>query len=248
MERSRYRSGDQTGASAIEFILLLPALLALLLMILQIALLAQAKFVVNYAAYSAARAASVVTSTRAESIRTGRIEDRNRINLNDSDSPKLAFIRHAAALPLVGISPLWSPEVFQATGAAPIPSLAVSMRQVAAIFPASAGETNLSEQLLARAHYAYNKDNVSVEIIQENGRRDGVFRDHEQITIRITFRYYLAVPFANRLFGKRYYGGSLLNTSGWYYPITEQYTVVNEGEPVFPQNQSPRGSDIRIED
>src|SRR5215510_10686580 len=44
-------AGDQSGASAVEMTLLLPLLLALLLTILQVALIVQAKFVVNYAAF-----------------------------------------------------------------------------------------------------------------------------------------------------------------------------------------------------
>src|SRR5262245_61100301 len=59
-------ANDESGASAVEMTLLLPLLLALLLTILQVALLVQAKFVVNYAAFCAARSAIVAIPSKAQ--------------------------------------------------------------------------------------------------------------------------------------------------------------------------------------
>ena len=56
------------------------------------------------------------------------------------------------------------------------------------------------------------------------------------MTVRVTYRYYLTVPAANRMLGRPYRGGffSLIAGTGWYYTITEQYTLPIEGEPIFP--------------
>lgn len=243
-------AGDESGASAVEMTLLLPLLLALLLTILQIALLVQAKFVVNYAAFCAARSAIVAIPSKVQG--AGGVEERNRINLQNNDAPKMTMIQRAAALPCVAISPVWSTGILLATLAQPKPEVAVPMEELALLFPASREDTNISQQLVARAHYAFNPANTSVEIFGEGGNQSGSFGEQELVRVRVTFRYYLTVPFANRLFGTSYYGikfldgFGLLNQSGLYAPITEEYTMVNEGEPPFPRKQDPGEIDLRV--
>jgi len=240
----------QNGASAVEMVLLLPLLLALLLTILQVALIVQAKFVVNYAAYSAARSAIVVIPAKVQG--AGGVEERNRLNIQRNDSPKMAMIHRAAALPCVAISPVWSAGIMLATLAPLKPEVVVPMEELASLFPASREETRISQQLAARAHYAFNPANTRVEIIGEGGNQSGAFGERELVRARVTFRYYLTVPFANRLFGTSYYGTNflngfgLLNQSGFHAPITEEYTLVNEGEPPFPPRQDPGEIDIRV--
>jgi TadE-like protein len=254
MEQARRHSepvaSDQSGASAVEMVLLLPLLLALLLTILQVALIVQAKFVVNYAAFCAARSAIVAIPSKVQG--AGGVEERNRINLQSNNSPKMAMIHRAAALPCVAISPAWSSGIMLATLAPLKPELAVPMEQLALMFPASREETNISQQLVARAHYAFNTANTRVEIFGEGGDQSGSFGEQGLVRVRVTFRYYLTVPFANRLFGTSYYGikffngFGLLNQSGLYAPITEEYTMVNEGEPPFPRRQDPGEIDFKV--
>jgi hypothetical protein len=38
----------------------------------------------------------------------------------------------------------------------------------------------------------------------------------------------------------------MLNQSGLYAPITEEYTLVNEGERPFPPNQDPGEVDLKV--
>jgi Flp pilus assembly protein TadG len=243
-------AGGQSGASAAEMVMLLPLLLALLLTILQVALIVQAKFVVNYAAFAAARSAIVVIPAKVRG--AGGMEERNRINRQSNDSAKMAMIHRAAALPCVAISPVWSTGVMLATLAPLKPELVVPMEQLALMFPAGREETNISQQLVSRAHYAFNPNNTRVEIFGEGGSQNGSFGEQELIRVRVTFRYYLTVPFANRLFGTSYYGTGflngfgLLNQSGLYAPIAEEYTLVNEGEPPFPDEQDPGEIDIKV--
>lgn len=243
-------ASGQGGASAVEMVLLLPLLLALLLTILQVALIVQAKFVVNYAAFCAARSAIVTIPAKVQGV--GGVEERNRLNLRSNDSPKMGMIHRAAALPCVAISPAWSTGILLATLAPLKPETAVPMEELALMFPASREETNISQQLVARAHYAFNTTNTRVEIFGEGGNQSGTFGEQELVRVRVTFRYYLTVPFANRLFGTSYYGikflsgFGLINQSGLYAPITEEYTLVNEGEIPFPARQDPGEIDLKV--
>jgi len=246
--RPEFAAGGQSGASAVEMTMLLPLLLALLLTILQVALIVQAKFVVNYAAFCAARSAVVVIPSKTQG--AGGVEERNRINLQSGG--KTTMIRRAAALPCVAISPAWSTGIMLATLATQKPEVAAPMEELASLFPASRDGVNISQQLVARAHYAFNPENTRVEVFGERGEQSGSFSDQELVRVRVTFRYYLTVPFANRLFGTSYYGKKffygfgLLNDSGLYAPITEEYTLVNEGEPPFPSKQDPGEIDFKV--
>src|SRR5262245_62249149 len=161
MEQGRLRpepaANGQSGASAVEMALLLPLLLALLLTILQVALIVQAKFVVNYAAFCAARSAIVTIPSKVQGF--GGVEERNRLNLRSDNSPKMAMIHRAAALPCVAISPAWSAGVMLATLAPPKPEVVAPMEELALLFPASREDANVSHQLVARAHYAFNTAN-----------------------------------------------------------------------------------------
>jgi hypothetical protein len=253
--------GPESGASVIEFALVLPLLLTILLLVFQIALLVQAKFVVNYAAFCATRSAIVTIPAKIYSTQTRRYEKSNTLQLNSPASPKMNIIRRAAALPVTAISPPFSPELWVHTGA-PLPNRAylAPLLMVAGLFPFSTPEGKyVSGELPLRAGYAYDRDNTSVavsiaggggggggepvvengQIVQSGQRRD--FADHALVTARVTYRYYLTVPVAGRLLGTPYRGGWLgyLTGTGWYYPVTEQYTLPLEGEPEFPPDQEP---------
>lgn len=229
----------QSGVSVVEFILVFPLLLALMLSILQLALLVQAKFVVNYAAFCAVRSAIVTIPAR---IRSGRrLEERNVIDTRDPDSPKMKIIRRAAALPCTAISPVWRPGLVISTG---------TSGDLAAVAPLSrltvfAPSFDYERQILSRAVYAYDHRNTTVGVTSDG-------KDHGPVTVKVTHRYYLTVPFANRIFGRNYFGGWLVIfgfRSAWYYPITEQYTLLNEGEPPYPDSQKARfgNTDVEIE-
>ena len=243
--RARADEGTQaeSGASVVEFALVLPLLLTILLLVFQIALLVQAKFVVNYAAFCAARSAVVTIPAKIYSTHTGRYEKSNTLQLNSPVSPKMNIIRRAAALPVTAISPALAPRVWLTTGASPIDSsFLVPLGQVMLLFPFYADGKYVSGELLTRASYAYDRQNTSVEVIREGSQQRRGFGDHELVTVRVTYRYYLTVPIASRLLGTPYRGGILgfITGTGWYYPLTEQYTLPVEGEPLFPPDQEPR--------
>jgi len=232
----------ERGLITIEFTLLIPLLLMVLTTILQIALIVQAKFVVNYAAASALRAAIVAIPREMRSEKTGRTELRNQVNWNDPDSAKLETVHRAAALALTSISPVYGADVARATRLAPDASLAARLGKLALLFPAAVKGQDVSGQIISRAYYAYDKQNTKVEIIVENNGQTarGNFGDHDLVTVRVTFHYYLTVPFANRVFGKPFFGAGWRGGSGYYVTISEQYTLPIEGEPLFPQEQRQR--------
>jgi Flp pilus assembly protein TadG len=242
VRRSRRLHASEAGVSALEFTLLLPFFLTLMLTILQIALIVQAKFVVNHAAYCAVRCAIVAIPGNIVSSKTRKQDAHNQIAIGDENSPKMRIIHRAAALPLTSISPLLGGAA--ATGTAINPSLLGPLARVAAFF--SAGAKSASDELAQRAHYAYDNANTKVEIIPENrAQRLGRFGDHDLVTVRVTYRYYLTVPIASRILGKAY--PISMGGSGRYIEITEQYTLVNAGEPAFPRDQMPRGGDVEME-
>ena len=223
-------AGDgESGASAVEFVLVLPALAVLLLMILQIALLVQAKFVVNYAAFCAARSAIVVIPDDV----SGRPpEPRNRVG-NPEVSEKVEIIHRSAALPLTAISPV--PGFSGATGW-PLITNPEPIADLVKLAPFDVGPRSMMGQVMLRAPYAYHPDNTEVKVINAQGNEGGDFLDHDWVTVKISYRYYLAVPFAKRLFGTAYSDNLLSRLFGtdFYYPIVEQYTLPVDGEPMLP--------------
>jgi hypothetical protein len=236
------RGGPERGASAVEFILVFPFLLILILTILQIALVVQAKFVVNYAAFAAARSAIVTIPARVSSRRM--MEDHNVINSTNPESPKLKIIRRSAALPCVGISPRWSPGLVLRTGGAATETSALAPLLNLALFVPRAGYV---AQVELRAPYAYDPENTRVEVTPSHR----VFGDHEEVTVKVIHRYYLTVPFADRLLGRDFLGGGWFRlNSARYLEIAERYTLLNEGEPSYPRSQRARfgDRDIEVED
>ena len=230
--RSQVTENGESGASAVEFVLVLPALAVMLLMILQIALVVQAKFVVNYAAFCAARSAIVVIPDDVPISRPP--ESRNRLG-NPETSEKVETIYRSAALPLTAISPL--PGLNGATGL-PVLTNPEPIADLIKLAPFDVGPRSMMGQVMLRAPYAYHPENTIVEVVDVEGDQAHAFRDHDWVTVKVSYRYFLAVPFAKRLFGTAYSDNSLLNMlfgTDYYYPIVEQYTLPLDGEPMLPQ-------------
>ena len=228
---SMVTANDESGASAVEFVLVLPALAVLLLMILQIALLVQAKFVVNYAAFCAARSAIAVIPDRVPVSRPP--ESRNHLG-NPETSEKVEIIHRSAALPLTAISPL--PGLSGARGLSVLTN-PEPIADLIKLAPFDVGPRSMMGQVMLRAPYAYHPENTIVQVLDADGNEAHDFRDHDWVTVRVSYRYYLAVPFAKRLFGTAYSDNSLLNMlfgTDYYYSIVEQYTLPVDGEPMLP--------------
>lgn len=221
----------QSGSSAVEFVLVLPALAVLLLMILQIALIVQAKFVVNYAAFCAVRSAIVVIPDEVET--GGRAEPRNQIG-NPESSEKTEIIQRSAALPLTAISPL---PGFSIARGIPILTNPQVIADLIKLAPFDVGPRSMVGQMMLRAPYSYHTENTAVKIVTPQGEEGGSFLEHDWVTVKVQYRYYLAVPFAKKLFGTSYSGNPFWNIifgTDYYYPMVEQYTLPLDGEPLLP--------------
>lgn len=220
----------ESGSSAVEFVLVIPPLAVLLLMILQIALIVQAKFVVNYAAFCAARSAIVVIPDNVAANRI--VETRNHIG-NPDTSEKVETIHRAAALPLSAISPLAG---FSLETGLPVLTNPDATVQLLKLIPFDVGSPSMVWQMMQRAPYAYDHENTVVKVLTLEGKEGGSFRDHDWVTVKVTYRYYLAVPFAKKLFGTAYSDNPISNFlfgTNFYYPISEQYTLPVDGEPML---------------
>ncbi|HEY6802075.1 MAG TPA: TadE/TadG family type IV pilus assembly protein [Pyrinomonadaceae bacterium] len=222
---------SQSGSSAVEFVLILPALAVLLLMILQIALVVQAKFVVNYAAFCAARSAIVIIPQNVSG--DGPTEPRNYLGVPES-SNKVEIIQRAAALPLTAISPMPGASVSRGL---PILTNPDSVGELIKLAPFDVTPRSMMGQVMLRAPYAYLVDNTAVKVMTTGGEETGNFAEHDWVTVKVQYRYYLAVPFAKKLFGTSYSGNPIVNLifgTDYYYPIVEQYTLPMDGEPAEP--------------
>ena len=218
----------ENGRSAIEFLLLLPIVLSILLLILEVALMVQAKFVVNYAAFCAVRSAIVWIPADAPGG-----EARNHIDRTDSSSDKMQKIWRAAAFACVSISPHYSSSLVDRTGISDASDdQKDAVERIAAFFP-SDGDGNVADSFKNRLAYGFDNANTTIEIVAESGgshdQNAGDYGDHDPVTVRVTHRFYLGIPLANRLMGTSFGAGP---GSGFYYPISEQYTLLNEGEPL----------------
>lgn len=228
---------SESGLGAIHFLLLFPLLLMSIFVIFQVAFLIQAKLVINYAAFSAVRAAIVTIPARVRSSKSS-LENRNVILASNPDSSaKMQIIRRAAAFSCLSISPELSPRLIIKTGIIPTAygNEKFSNLKLAIFAP----KADYVKQTVRRWGYAYDSENTKVEVLSFSGRTINKFNDHGLVTVKVTHRYYLTVPFADRLLGKSF-GGifSFFTGSAFYYPITEQYTLLNEGEPIYPDDDS----------
>jgi len=219
-----------------EFVMLTPLLLIVLMLTFQIALIVQAKFVVNYAAFCAARSAIVVIPTAVESSVTGKLDAENQINTNDPDSPKMHIIRRAAALACAGISPPLSSDIERNSFINPAPPGITALR-VVTLFPSIVPGPSMPAQFLLRSPYALAASNTTVAVQAEKHSGSADQASYQLITTKVIYRYYLTVPIANWLFGTSF--GFL---SGYYIPIHEQYTLPSETDSIFPPGQQPPGA------
>jgi hypothetical protein len=231
--------GMHAGNVVLQFVLLLPLLLTTLLVTLQIALIVQAKFVVNYAAFCAVRSAVVVIPAGVRSKATGEIEKAGIINTEDRSSPKLRIIRRAAALACAGISPPASPGLTARVGFVPDLTHTLELEKVSLLFAANVGATNVSQQLVARAPYALADDNTKVSVSLQSARQGE--EPYVIITAHVSYRYYLTVPIADRLFGKAFFGPGLFGRSAFFISVEEEYSLPASVAPLFPEATRPDG-------
>lgn len=249
---SRRRHGlasDNEGTATIEFTLVMPFLLFASLLLAQTTLLMVGNVFVHYAAFAATRAAIVLIPTNVDN------EPAHTL-VNTSGESKYNRIRRAACFALVPVSG------YMAQGSANADDLATAL----GAHYTSMGATPpawIDNRLADQCRYADRATDISVLrtvfSLQQPGEvafedlpagASYVFGPKEPITVRVTHRLYLAIPYIGSLFadgrvdGAESSTGTLGNpgSSARYTLVSAQYTLVNEGvsPELPPAPQLPR--------
>lgn len=210
--RPHARRLGEEAATALEFTLVFPLFLMIILIIWQLLLLVNATQVVSYAAFSATRSAIVVVPMSVAG------EGRNRL-LGPEGSEKMRLIRRTAIVACTPISPPigeWVRGVGILTGGL----------SVLGNLGGLAGAAGLNGPRVAKkAVYA----NQFTEVEVSGPTRDGAFMEDAPLTVTVTHKFFLNVPYANRLFRDSVFGfGASQRT------LTAQYTLANEGAEEVP--------------
>ena len=198
------RLGD-AGQAMTEVAVSFPILLITTLILMQLALMFQARNVVTYAAFSAARAAIVWIPARVPLDENLPItEDSHQINMDGGE--KLEKIRQAAAMACVPISPKASTVL----GGVPFIGdlIASSSAAFSSLFSIFALPSEYAENALQRYAYSTFATEVTLYKATESGfvEQEGQSvwsypRDPADVGVRVRHRFYLSIPVVNRIIG-----------------------------------------------
>ncbi len=217
------RPGGQDGTALLEFALILPIALMLILLMVQSALLMAGNLCVHYSAFCAARAAIVVVPADYE-----EAGEPPNVVAGD-DGKKMYSIKQAAVWALLPIS----------SGSRDITADAdadILAEGLVSILSSSVGEVpswaSNAERLARRLTYA--NQNTTVTLVGPED--DGIYGEHEDLKVTVNHTFYLGVPYAARIFSK--FGGSggseLVSLPGEYgIAIVAKSTLTNEGPQDF---------------
>jgi len=178
------RAGAQDGTAMLEFAMVLPILLMLVLLMVQSSLLMVGNLCVNYAAYCAARSAVVTVP-----LNLNDREVHNVVAFGDA-SGKLERIRQAAVWAVMPVS----------CASVEVPPLDASDLEDALdeLFGVHGLATPawVTRQLRHRLGYADRYTSVDLE----PPRGGDAYGDNEDLTVTVWHTFYLAVPYGGRLF------------------------------------------------
>lgn len=246
----------QRGTSVLEFALVLPLLLLLLLTIMQFSLLYNAGQVVQYAAHAAARSAIVYVPSDVPS--DEGISDPSLQLTLSNESAKYATIKKAAALACVGISPRVS---WLTSEWANNPFVSDIVGGVSGALESIPGIGDMSEYLdrygyaqqMTRIHFQkYDAASGEYVDLESDGNQALHFTDPgEDISVMVEHEFYLAIPLGGLVaFGHRYPVAQFLDPSldlssiswlenwlpssywlpGFYHTIRARSTLPLQGE------------------
>lgn len=215
---------DEDGQAMTEFILTFPLLLFITLCIMQLSLIYTARLVVNYSAFSAARAAVVVIPQNMTDEPTGTIDP-------ERDGGKLDKIRDAARLTCMPVS-AGASIVLQNFRVTVMGYDYYPLKDVGAFFGdilnvlgdifnalgglfGSGDFGNYVESAINRYIYSYFftevqlLDHDSGFAVIESSKSYG----REPVTVRVTHAFYCGIPIANAFLGERW-GWNLFEEMG----------------------------------
>jgi len=227
----RYVRRTDSGSAVVEFALALPVAMVLSLIMAQSSLLMAGNLCVQYAAYCAARSAVVQVPLD--------LSQREPANVLDaSDDGKLSRIRTAA---------LWAvmPVSANVPGADVDPSggdLAAGLRRIftdyGASVPAWLRDGNDPGGYLGRK-LAYADDYTELTILERTSPPGGpadyaelqypyTYRPHDEIRVAVRYTFFLAVPYAARIFAALD-NGRELGAGAYGLDLSAACSMPNEG-------------------
>lgn len=228
--RGRSLAADSEGIAILEFVLLLPVAVAIVLIMIQAMLMMSATILVNYAAFAAARTAIVwVPKDLSGDVPIKYDPEPENFVAIGTNSRKLVMIRAAAAnalLPLAGRQKTASTEdaqaaaevtdgireYFQAFGGTPAPNWVSMLAQEKFIYALRNTEVELLE-------YVTNERRMrSVSDAHPGGK---LYGETEDVVVKVTHKYELGVPFAAALFAT--------DKTNYTSPLVGSCTLPNEG-------------------
>jgi len=205
LARGRRFAIGEAGQAMTEVAVSFPILLITTLILMQLALMFQARNVVTYAAFSAARAAIVWIPARVPlDENLPAVEARHEINVDGGE--KFDKIRQAAAMACIPISP----KATTVLGGVPfigdlIASSSVAFTSLVSIF---ALPSNYADNALQR--YAYSTFATQVTLykatetgfVEQEGQSAWSYpRSPSDVAVRVRHRFYLSIPVVNRIIG-----------------------------------------------
>ena len=216
-EKARRPTGED-GTALLEFALVLPIALMLVLLMVQSALLMAGNLCVHYSAFCAVRAAIVVVP--ADYTDAGEPP-----NVVISGGKKMLSIEQAALWALLPISSGSSEISIDADATVLADGLVQFFSRSGGDVPAWASNT---DRLARRMTYADLY--TSVTLAEPTEEDDGSYGEREDLVVSVNHTYYLGVPYAARIFSK-FPGGSDLGFALGEYGmgIVATSRLTNEG-------------------
>lgn len=222
----------EEAATALEFTLVFPLFLVIIMIIWQLLLLMNAAQLVSAAAFSAARSAIVMIP-----MQLGR-EGPNQL-LGEESSEKRRVITQAAAVTCIPISPPITDWVKSAGFLGGVGSLTGGLSGFSFVWVGLAKSAGLPNpgRLAQKALYAGQFTSVDI-----SGDAQGRFAENGPVTVKVRHKFFLNVPYVNVLFSDnnlfaRFGQGQYRRAFGWGVPqrtLTAEYTLLNEGAREIP--------------
>jgi len=221
--RSRPRAGiqgGQTGSATFEFTLAFPFFLGILFTTIQLALALNAKLIVDYAAFCAARSASVWISQDLGG---------DPPNTVKKDSSKWNKVRGAARVACTPISPKYTSYARLAGLEQRSPhqasDLQANLRET--MIPGVADWSTAWLDYAGKWPYAYLY--TEIDFPRASGGNTKRFSADGMLAVKVTHDFDLAVPFAGAAIG-RAFGSRRYVIGAWYVPISATYAMQNWGD------------------
>lgn len=213
--------GD-AGTATLEFTLVFPVLLVLVLTLIQTTLMFTGNLFVHYAAFSATRAAIVYIPLDVEREPPNELAGQN--------SSKREAIRRAAVMAMLPVS---GPGVSGRSSLVPA---------VGALYSANGFSTPRWAERLLDGRFGYADEHTDVVILADNleesgfglepqspglGTGDSPLGPRDPIAVEVTHKLHLSIPFVSRLFGSGSHdvGGETAR----YAEISARFILTNEG-------------------